>query len=284
MPWFMTDDKLHSHKKIVRATQAGVAPMGLWVIAGSWSADQLTDGFIPEYIAIRIDPLGWKENTTALVRAGLWVEDEHEEEAGWRFHDWEDRQPTREAVMEKREQARDRMARVRANRKKSSPEVRANTSRTSAEPDENFARSSDSVRSTPALPSPTQPEGSKEPSSRTAAPRSTKGTRIHEPFPVTPEMVEWFRAECPLVDGKYETEQFVDYWAAKTGANATKLDWERTWKTWMRKAQKSAKDRPSSAKSSAPERLTESEKCPEHRRALPCALCKAEQMGTQHAA
>jgi len=41
---------------------------------------------------------------------------------------------------------------------------------------------------------------------------------------------------------------------------------------------------PQGPASTAPKLLTESEKCPEHRRALPCALCKTEQMGSRHAA
>jgi len=48
---------------------------------------------------------------------------------------------------------------------------------------------------------------------------------------------------------------------------------------------KSGHAAPQGPESTAPKRLTESEKCPEHRRALPCGLCKAEQMGrNQHAA
>lgn len=40
---------------------------------------------------------------------------------------------------------------------------------------------------------------------------------------------------------------------------------------------------PQGPESNAPKRLGESEKCPEHRRALPCGLCRAEQMGDKHA-
>ena len=46
MSWFKIDDKLHSHKKVARLH--GIAPMGLWALAGSWSSSQETDGFIPE--------------------------------------------------------------------------------------------------------------------------------------------------------------------------------------------------------------------------------------------
>lgn len=160
MPWFMTDDKFHSHKKVIRATALGVAPIGLWNLAGSWSSDQLTDGFIPDYIAMRLDPRQWEENAAALVRAGLWVVDEVEGEAGWRFHQWDERNPTRVKVEAKRAAARDRMERVRSSRKPSSQDVRANNQRTDSEPAEHFAGTSHDVRLTPTQPSPTHPSSS----------------------------------------------------------------------------------------------------------------------------
>jgi hypothetical protein len=235
MPWFMTDDKFHSHKKTVRATAAGVAPVGLWVLAGSWSADQLTDGFIPEYIAIRIDPIGWKENAEALVRAGLWVVDEVDGEPGWRFHEWEERQPTREKVLEKREAAKARMERLRSARKGGSQDVRANNERTDSELRAKFADGSQQVRSTPTQPSPTHPkesEGDKHP------PRK-RGQRLPEPFAVTDEMREWARREAPNV-GQSEHDKFCDYWRAQPGQKGVKVDWVATWRNWMRRAQENA--------------------------------------------
>lgn len=139
MPWFMVDDKLHSHKKAVRA---GVQAMGLWVLAGSWSADHLTDGFVPDFIAQRIDPDA-DMHAAELVTAGLWSVAEKGDDNGWAFHEWEGFQPTKEAVEEKRAAARERMARVRGNKKDGSQEVRANKEGTSRE-----------VRLTPAQPSP----------------------------------------------------------------------------------------------------------------------------------
>ena len=49
MSWFKVDDQLAFNAKIVAA---GNEAMGLWVRAGSWSAAQLTNGFIPEHMAI----------------------------------------------------------------------------------------------------------------------------------------------------------------------------------------------------------------------------------------
>jgi hypothetical protein len=67
---------------------------------------------------------------------------------------------------------------------------------------------------------------------------SKRGTRIPDDFSVSQAMVVWASRECPDVDGRYETQQFVDYWASKAGKDAVKLDWSRTWQTWMRRAQR----------------------------------------------
>lgn len=46
-------------------------------------------------------------------------------------------------------------------------------------------------------------------------------------------MVAWARDRVPNVDGRVETEKFINYWQAKTGKDATKLDWVATWRNWM---------------------------------------------------
>jgi hypothetical protein len=104
MTWFKVDDGLAFHAKVV---QAGNAAMGLWVRAGSWSAQQLTDGFIPEQIALT---LGGKGQVTALVAAGLWVV----VEGGYQIHDYLSYNPTADEV--RADQARKHEAKVRAGR------------------------------------------------------------------------------------------------------------------------------------------------------------------------
>jgi len=49
-------------------------------------------------------------------------------------------------------------------------------------------------------------------------------------------MVEWARINTPGVNGKSETDKFIDYWRAKSGRDAAKLDWIGTWRNWMRTA------------------------------------------------
>lgn len=162
MPWFKVDDKLHSHRKVIRA---GIPAMGLWVVAGSWCADQLGDGFVPDYVAQRLDP-DFAEHAAALVAAKLWVPGEKDGETGWYFHQWSDdgRQPTAEAVNAKRDEARVRMAKLRAERAaqkqkatNGSQDVRANGLNTFAGTDGNASSASfdgavGSTETTPAAP------------------------------------------------------------------------------------------------------------------------------------
>lgn len=109
MTWFKVDDTLHAHKKAMRA---GTEAMGLWVLAGSWAADQLTDGWVPQYAISRWSPIA-DELAGRLVYAGLWIEGEHDGDKGWWFHEWEERQPTRADVRAKRQADAERRARWR---------------------------------------------------------------------------------------------------------------------------------------------------------------------------
>lgn len=63
--------------------------------------------------------------------------------------------------------------------------------------------------------------------------QAKRGTRIPGDFAVTPAMVDWARERVPEVDGRLETEKFINHWVAKSGKDATKLDWVATWRNWM---------------------------------------------------
>jgi hypothetical protein len=65
-------------------------------------------------------------------------------------------------------------------------------------------------------------------------------TRVPIPFEVDDSMVEWAQREMPGFDWDAETKKFVDYWRAKSGRDATKLDWPATWRNWMRRSQEGA--------------------------------------------
>lgn len=107
MPWFKVDDTLAFHGKVV---SAGNGAMGLWVRAGSWSMQQLTDGFVPHQIARQ---LGTRNEAKRLVDAGLW----DEKDDGYLFHEWSQRQPSRAKVHSDREANAERLRKWREKNK-----------------------------------------------------------------------------------------------------------------------------------------------------------------------
>lgn len=109
MAWFKVDDKLHSHPKVI---DVPLRAMGLWVKAGAWCSDHLTDGVISKS-ALRLLG-GSPADARALVDAGLWEVIPE----GWRFHDWSDMNPSRKETEDKREQERVRKAEWREQKAK----------------------------------------------------------------------------------------------------------------------------------------------------------------------
>lgn len=299
MPWFNVDDGFAFHQKSIRA---GNAAIGLWVRSGSWCAQQLTDGFIPDDM---VAVLGSGVQATRLVNAGLWKK----VAGGYQFHDWADRQRSKEVVLADRAynarksalyrdpallQAvqdrdcgrcrycgalvnwRDRRGKVGAtydhvdpagpnslsnlvvackscnSRKRDRTPDQANMPllpagsmgisqtvpdqdpvnlvRTRSEPDRNQIEPGSHQDPLHSTPLPTNEVTTHSPS--VSAPRR-RATRIPEDFAVTPDMVKWARERRPDVDGRLETERFINHWESKSGRDATKLDWVKTWRNWI---------------------------------------------------
>ena len=103
MTWFKVEDNLAFHPK---AIMAGNPALGLWVRAGSYVAQQLTDGFIPGDIA---RGLGTKAQADKLITAGLWLPCG----SGYEFHQWTERQPTRKDVEKRRAATAERLRKWR---------------------------------------------------------------------------------------------------------------------------------------------------------------------------
>jgi hypothetical protein len=114
MVWFLVDDVLPFHERVLRA---GNAAMGLWVRGGSWCAGQLTDGFIPADVA---RTLGTAGEIRKLVAVGLWEAHTKDGQAGYLFHAWAEdgtgqkRQPTKAEVEERRRKDREKKQRQRS--------------------------------------------------------------------------------------------------------------------------------------------------------------------------
>jgi uncharacterized protein YdaU (DUF1376 family) len=65
--------------------------------------------------------------------------------------------------------------------------------------------------------------------------KAKRATRMTEDFELPVEWVNWVADNRPEVNARQTFEQFKDYWIAKAGADAAKLDWFSTWRNWVRR-------------------------------------------------
>jgi len=68
------------------------------------------------------------------------------------------------------------------------------------------------------------------PSARSTA----KGSRLEAGWRPSEELQEWASTERPDLEIQTSIDSFVDFWKAKTGKDATKLDWDATFRNWIR--------------------------------------------------
>lgn len=115
MPWFKIDDSFYDHPKVFDAPDCAVA---LWTRAGTWSARNLTDGFVPTGMPARF----CDDHDTAvreLLNRGLWKR----ARGGYQFHDWATYQPSSDTVKQlrqKRAEAGKRGGQARAAKQRAS--------------------------------------------------------------------------------------------------------------------------------------------------------------------
>ena len=187
MAWFKVDDGFHASRKLLQIPKrARYAAVGLWTIAGSWCADQLTDGFIPDYM---IRELGAPPSAPeSLVRAGLW----ERTQAGYVFCNWHEYQPSKQDVDTERAASRARMRELRAKRKGVKPQ-------NDAENGEVFGRTgpngSENVRNPDPVPTQSRPSPHKEP----------KGS-LDASMKMRDDFIDWY-AEYPRKAGRAAAEK-----------------------------------------------------------------------------
>lgn len=80
------------------------------------------------------------------------------------------------------------------------------------------------------------------------------------------------------INGRAETEKFVDHWLAASGQRAIKRDWVAAWRNWMRNAAEFAAARPNGNGTSAAYVEPRERRCPIHPGHLEatCRPCEAE--------
>ncbi|HAT1213797.1 hypothetical protein ACL1CN_07545 [Corynebacterium striatum] len=244
MSWFKVDDSFYDHPKFLDVPNAAI---GLWAKAGAWCGKHLTDGVIP---ATQVKLFkGTNSQINALISARIWIEDRSENGAKvYRFHDWNNYQPTREQKLKEREESAERQRKSR-ERKRAEQAQRENVTRDShvtPSRDSHECHTRVSQRPDPTRPDPTRT--SKEvPSSRDTTAKadgSNKPAKKNHPIPEDwmpkQSTIDKMRTERPDLNLEAEHQNFMDYWQSITGAKARKADWDKTWLVWMRKQHQNA--------------------------------------------
>lgn len=214
MAWFKVDDGFHHSAKVLSIPRGIRAEsLGLWIIAGTWSADNMTDGFVPDGV-IADWPVS-ADAKTALVDAGLWIS----VDGGVRFHDWCEYQPTREQ-MEAKANARHERSVKAANARWNKDDASAMLTDANAMPD-------DAPVPVPVpVPLPLQ-------SSSVVKPNRTRKSSLNAEWKPSEAGYEFAKQRAPGMNIAVQIEKFVNY---NFHSNRLSADWDAAWRTWVIKA------------------------------------------------
>lgn len=217
-------DGMPEHPKIEGLSDSAFR---LLITAWCWCSRQRTDGFIPT--------ASWEKKTwpararAELLAAGLVAA----VPGGYAMHDYTEHQRTAQEI--------DELSAKRAAAGRKGGETKAMRQLA-----KDLASASHVAKQTPSkVVADTETDREELLRSSPSMPRK-RGQRLPEGWNPDRELVDRMRLECPGVDLQAEHRKFVDYWAAKTGAGATKADWPATWRNWIRTAAERAVQRPAS--------------------------------------
>jgi len=222
LPWFKVDDGFWSHPKVIELPPSAIA---LWVRAGSYCAQHLTDGFVSATV-VRI--LGHETaDADALVDAGLWDGKPDGKTFGFEFHDWSNYQPPSASSKEKRDEL---------SRKRAEFGRRGAKARWSQEPSQNDGKSDGKLLSSvdgnamaPSRPVPSISNEIEKPLSDANA--SNRGHLI--PADWRPNQTHIDKAASLHLDVKREYQRFRQ--SAETKHRRLK-NWNTGFTNWLRKA------------------------------------------------
>lgn len=114
---FQVDPDFYDHPKVLGMSDAAVS---LWTRAGSYSVAKSTDGFVAETVLVHA-LRSTLEVADELVHRGLW----QRRKGGFQFHEWDNRNLTKERIEADREVDRERKRAVReAARQKRNAQVK----------------------------------------------------------------------------------------------------------------------------------------------------------------
>lgn len=232
MSWARLDDGFHDHYKIVGLPLDAV---GLFVLSLTWAHRQraVQLGHIPAGVPQMLAGAKAKRIVAELVDRKLWeVDDEH---GGWLIHDFTDYLASDDDGLT----AGEKRKRLSAAGKAAAEARWAKRSRANGSATVHaIASESHSDGNAIGMP-PTRPDPTTEPNGSVEGPRK-RGTRLPDDWTLPDDWAE-FASSLGLtrLDVEREAAKFADFWHAKAGRDAAKLDWAGTWRNWARRAAES---------------------------------------------
>jgi uncharacterized protein YdaU (DUF1376 family) len=100
-----------------------------------------------------------------------------------------------------------------------------------------------------------EPEPDSKDEESLEAPQRKRAARLPPEWAPSEADKDWLRSKWPGVTSSTysgELEKFRNYWLAKSGKDATKVDWSRTWQNWMITAMERTGSRPASSSTRKP--------------------------------
>jgi len=223
MSWFKVDDKFWSSPE---ALACSLGAIGLWTRAGSYCADQLTDGTVTKQTLKLLGSR--KQYADNLVGSGLWSTTND----GYIFNNWAKFQPTKAEVLAKRE----RLAQAgRAGGRQSGASRRGENDEAKPKHDASQSLRSQTKRDASGIvepPSRPVPSTTSNEVVNTLPSRKARAARIDPEWIPSQPVRDAMKAEAPNLDLEVLHRGFVDYWL---GEGKPKADWDATWRGWMRR-------------------------------------------------
>lgn len=243
MAWIESHQTLADHPKTRKlAHLLGVsvpAAIGHLHCLWWWALDYSDDGSLAGHDALDI-AIGakWDGDADELVDALIRVGFIDVSDAGLSIHDWYDYGGK---LTSRRKANTERMRKARAEQ---NPTRAAHVQRTNSARVKHVQNCAELQYTTQEDTTQEDTTGESDGANAPAPPAKTnpRGSRISDDFTVTVAMGLWAVEEGMTNEQiQRETEKFVDYWRTVPGAKGRKLDWQLTWKNWIRRT---LEDRP----------------------------------------
>lgn len=230
MSWFRLDDKAAFHSKMV---SAGNEVCGAVWRAGAWCSEHNRSGFVPVAVAHLIASAKVWKRAIAVGMVEL-VED------GYRIHDFNDYNPTdaEAAALREKKRAAGRAGGLRSGEARSKNEAPASClleapasapASTSDIPESKQTRSRTHPVPIPEEITPLPSGAGPSP----GEPKQKRGSRLPDDWSPNRETLVKLGVEGHRNPEKH-LAKFADYWRAAPGSRGVKLDWEATFRNWVR--------------------------------------------------